>query len=276
MTETRAELEERRDLRLRDLGDLDARVRAGELSDAEAAPMRRRDERAALVAIAALDELDDRDRRRAVADGTAIDGEADPQPRGRRRTSRRVVSVLGGAALASAVGVALIGAVTDRPLGGFVTGNEAVAGNDPPAARADVPTDALEEVVAENPDVVEMRLALADRLFDEGRLGDASEHYLAVLDQQPHPGALTRLGWIALSDGERELAGQLLGSALQVEPGYAEALWVQANLALTDGDDRRARDLLEQLAADPTLDDASQREVADALAEIETRDEARS
>jgi tetratricopeptide (TPR) repeat protein len=271
VTETRAELQERRDLRLRDLADLDARVRAGELTDAEAARMRRHDEWAALAAIAALDELDDRDRRQA-----ATDGGADQLPRRRPGTPRRAATVIVGAALATVVGVALTGTITDRPVGGYVTGNEAVAGNDLPSARTDVPTDALEEVVATNPDVAEMRMVLADRLFDEGRHGDASEHYLAVLDHEPHPGALTRLAWIALGDGELDLAGQLLASALQVEPGYAEALWVQANLALTDGDDRRARELLEQLATDPTLDDASQREVADALAEIETRDEAGS
>ncbi|MTV27613.1 hypothetical protein FTX61_19660 [Nitriliruptoraceae bacterium ZYF776] len=269
MTETRAELEERRDLRLRDLADLDARVRAGELTDAEAAPMRRRDERAVLSAIATLQEREDHDRRQA-----ASDGKTSQRPRRRPGRRRRVASVIGGAVLATAVGIALAGALTDRPLGGFITGNEAVASNAPPPARADVPTNALEAVVAENPDVVEMRLALADRLFDEGRLGDASEHYLAALEHEPHPRALTRLAWIALGDGERDLAGQLLASALQVEPGYAEALWVQANLALTDGDDRRARELLETLATDPTLDDASQGEVADALTEIETRDEA--
>lgn len=253
----RAELEERRDQRLRDLLELEARVAAGELSAEDAERLRRRDERAALAAIGALDELDEAE-------------EASPgslRPPGAR--SRRWL-IAGAVAVTTAVAVSLAGAITDRPVGGFITGNELSVTGEMPPARDDVPIEALEEVVAANPDVTAMRLTLADRLFAEGRYPEAGKQYLEVLQrgQQPQPRALARLAWLAAGDGNLEVAIQLADAALQLAPGDAETLWVRADLARAAGDDEQARRLFRQLAEDPSLDAASRDAVEAALREL--------
>jgi tetratricopeptide (TPR) repeat protein len=166
--------------------------------------------------------------------------------------------------------ISLAGAITDRPVGGFITGNELSATRDTPPARDDVPIEALEEVVAANPDVTGMRMALADRLFAEGRYPEAGEHYLEVLQrgQQPQPRALTRLAWLAAADGNLEVAIQMADAALQLEPADAEALWVRADLARAAGDDEQARRLFSRLADDPSLDQASRDAIDAALREL--------
>lgn len=246
----RTELEEQRDLRLRDLLELDARLAAGELTPEDAARLRARDERAALEAMAALDEFAD-----VETDPPATDT---PPARSRRR---RLGTLAGVLVLLAAVGGTLAGAITDRPMGGFVTGNELSATDEMPPARADVPIEALEEVVAANPEVVGMRLALADRLFAEGRYAEAGEHYLEVLQREPEPRVMARLAWLAAGDGNVEVAIQLADVALELAPEEPEALWVRADLAVAAGDDDRARRLYERLAAHPALDAASREEI---------------
>jgi len=252
----RVELEERRDQRLRDLLELDARVAAGELSAEKAARLRRRDEQAALAAISALEEFNDE---------AALPGPARP----RRAGPRRWLLAGGAVAVVTAVAASLSGAITDRPVDGFITGNELSATREMPPARDDVPIEALEEVVAANPDVTAMRLTLADRLFAEGRYPEAGEHYLEVLQaEQPPPRALARLAWLAAGDGNLEVAIQMADAALRLGPRDAEALWVRADLARATGDDEQARRRLEQLASDPSLNAASRDAVDAALREL--------
>lgn len=254
----RVELEERRDQRLRDLLELEVRMAAGELSAEEAERLRRRDERAALAAIGALEELDQAE-------------EASPGPRRPPGARPRRWLLAGGAvAVTTAVAVSLAGAITDRPVGGFITGNELSATGEMPPTRDDVPIEALEEVVAANPDVTAMRLTLADRLFAEGRYPEAGEQYLEVLQggQQPQPRVLARLAWLAAGDGNLEVAIQMADAALQLAPGDAEARWVRADLARAAGDDGLARRLFRQLAEDPSLDAASRDGVEAALREL--------
>lgn len=112
-----------------------------------------------------------------------------------------------------------------------------------------VTNEEMEEVIATNPEVVGMRLALADRYFQSGQFSNALTHYREVLDRQPrHPEALARVGWMVFLSGEPEVAARFEERALAEAPDYAEAKWYLANVRL-DGlaDPEGAIPLLEEL-----------------------------
>lgn len=77
-----------------------------------------------------------------------------------------------------------------------------------------------------------MRLQLAHRFFEQQDLDPALEHHLAVLDREPHPEALSRVGWITFLSGEPQLAEQLLEESLDRELDDPVALWFLANVRL--------------------------------------------
>lgn len=232
MSEPRAELNERRDLALRDLAELDDQLAAGEIDPATADRLRIRYESDAAAAVRALRRLDE--------GATApISGTAEPR--------RWVLAGVASLALVAAVAatVVLPRFVGARPPGGFVTGNEAVSdGRD----LSQVTNEEMEQVVAANPDVVDMRLRLAHRYLDDGQNREAFRHYMAVLDREPHPEAMSHLGWIVFQDGDVDLGLQLLEASLERAPDDAETLWFLANVQLYGRSDAGAAlPLLERL-----------------------------
>lgn len=250
MMADRQRFEERRDLALRDLIDLDAQVRAGDVDHRQAQELRATYEAEAVAALDALDALVDEPE--AVA----------PTVAHREHRSWRLL-----AGVAVAVGIvggalwALPGAVGDRPEGGFVTGNEATGGRD----LDDVSNEEMEAVVAENPDVVPMRLRLAHRYLDEGEFDRAFEHYTAVLERRDDPEALSHLGWVVFNQGQADLGEQLVEASLERQPGEAEALWFVATIRVLGTDDPAgALTALDALAARDDLR-AQDREALDAL-----------
>lgn len=254
MTNLRSDLEELRDQRLHDLDDLERQVSDGDLDPEQAQPLRQRYERALLETVERLQSLP---------------AQPTEPPRSASRLRRWSVP-LTVTGIGVAVVIALIGAVADRPEGGFVTGNEAVAGDTLSEQGRQASTDDLVAIVAQNPQVVGMRLALARRLIDEDRADEAVEHYLAVLEQQPHPEAMTQLGWLLFSDGKSDLAISLFEEALELEPTNPDALWFLANVELTRRErPERALELLERLQQSTRLDDRLSAEVDAAIADAE-------
>jgi thioredoxin-like negative regulator of GroEL len=82
----------------------------------------------------------------------------------------------------------------------------------------------MEGVVAQNPDIPAMRIALADRYLEEGDYSKALEHYMIVLDQEPENStALARVGWLTYLSGEAELAEPFLVKALVIQPDFPQA-----------------------------------------------------
>lgn len=240
---SRQALEERRDFALRDLVDLEDQIAADELDEQTAAQLRLRYEDEAASATAALEDLNNADDR---PDGPV-------SKRQRRRTGLAAAAGL-AAVVAAGAAIALPRFLSDRPQGGFVTGNEAV----PVEGRdlSEVTNDELEQVVAANPDVVPMRLRLAHRYLDGGQPRKAFEHYMAILDREPHPEAMSHLAWIVFTDGDVDLALQLLEASRERAPDDPEALWFLANVHLYGRDDPDAAlPLLEQLAVRGDLGD---------------------
>lgn len=246
------DLELRRDQALRDLRELTEQVDRRELSPQVAAGLRRGYEQEAAAALAALERLStaegsgEQDAREA-ADMPPKEGAAGSRV-GRRTLQPRYLLYGLGVLSAVAAGLVLPGYVLDRPGGGFVTGNEALQGSGgtgdssesaPSAAKLEDVTNAeLEAVVEANPDVLGMRLALADRYTAEGRYDLAAVHYSRVLEKDPgNSRAIARLGWLMLQLDEPEQAARLVDEALARDPDLPEALWYKANIRVYGFDD---------------------------------------
>lgn len=223
----RTELAERREQALRDLVELEEQERAGEIPPADAARLRVQYEQEAASAILAL---------------TARGGRRQPADPG--RPARRVAYVAAIVVAGVAAAILLPVAVVARPPGGYVTGNELNGQRATPSAAPQrdltkVSDEELEEVVRANPDVVGMRLALADRYFASGRYDRAASHYARVLERQPNePVATARTGWILFQAGDVERAAQLVARARSADPSLLEAMWFDANIRLYGRRDR--------------------------------------
>lgn len=178
-----------------DLDDLDVQLAAGEL-DAQTAHRLRTTYEAERSEILATDEIEETDRPwgRVIA-GVAI-----------------VVIGLVGA------GIAVARSADERNPGDLITGGL------PSVDLINISNEEMEEVVASFPEVATMRLALADRYFNDAQFSDALRHYLIVLDQEPaNPRALTNIGWMTYLSGESEIAERYVEQALSVDAGYSQA-----------------------------------------------------
>lgn len=159
---------------------------------------------------------------------------ADTQPAPERRLDRRrvlagaIVLALGAAALTAGV----VAVADDRGQSDLITGG--VSGG----SLDDVTNEELEVVVAENPDVLGMRLALAGRYFEDRQFSDALRHYLYVLDRQANNAeALAMVGWMTYLDGYADTGLPFVERALDADPDYLPAYWFLANIRYFAFDD---------------------------------------
>ncbi|WP_219418038.1 tetratricopeptide repeat protein [Pseudonocardia nigra] len=237
MTDRQVRLRQLADQAVRDIVELDVQVAAGEVTEDVAQPLRRHYENLAGRALEALDAEMDADATDPSTSGS----------RSRHPLAWALAYALAGAALVAAV-ILLPASVVERPAGGFVTGNEAVQGlaGDPSA----VSNDRLEEVVAANPEVVGMRLALADRYVAQGAYGSAMRHYLEALRREPdNADGLAGLSWLLLQIGQPEEALATADQALTISPSLDRALWYKANIQLYGlNDPAAARVTLQELS----------------------------
>lgn len=257
MTVARDELVERRDQALHDLADLARQQADGEIDAAAAQRLRTRYEAEAAAVLDALAALDARSAHR------------EPTPTASSLRRRWVVGVSLAVAGVVTAGLLLPRYLTDRPVGGFVTGNEAAGGGG--RDLSSITNDELEEVVAANPDVIGMRLALAQRYLTEGDFARALDHYRAVLDREPHPEALAAVGWILFqTSDEFDAAEQFVMESLAKAPGDRVALWFLANIRLHGTDDPDgAATVARQLLARDDLGDAERDAIQALLDEAE-------
>ena len=200
---------------------------------------------------------------------TAAGVSAEPAAPPRRPRRRVLAGILVGVVGLSVTAFGVTRALVTRPAGGYVTGIEAGQAAQASAGGRDLSkvSDAeLEAVVAANPGVVGMRLALAHRYFDRQDWRKALEHYKAVLDQESDPEALSHVGWITYeAAGRADLAAKLLDSSLERQPGDPETLWYLGNVQLHGlKDARAAAATLTRLRALPGLTGAERRQ-ADGL-----------
>ena len=212
----RTRLEQQRNQALADLRDLETQVSAGEIDAAVAQGLRSRYEVAALDAMQAIDQLDP----------------AVPEPGSRRRL---FIGAGGFIAVAAVVTVTLVLAVEPRPDGGYVTGGVAAdVGREAPVDLSSITNEEMEQVVAANPEILPMRLALARRYVEAGDFSTALPHYMFVLDRETNPEALMYVGWMTYVSGDAATGAALLRESLEILPGDTLAQWFLAN-ALYDG-----------------------------------------
>jgi cytochrome c-type biogenesis protein CcmH/NrfG len=248
----RRTIETRRDQALADLADVERQQAEGELDEQTAAELMatyRREIDAAEEALAGIDETEDE-----VA---------------QHRTGRSPVRVaIGAVGLLAGFAVAIFAvtqAVEPRAEGGFVTGGQP----EPARNLDDVSNAELEVVVAENPEIVPMRLALARRYVEDGDFSQALDHYMTVLEDGPHPEALAYVGWMTYLSGEPETAETFLVRSLEEDPTFELAMWFLANVRVDGLDDPNgALPLLDELEASDLPDD-----LATAVADLRARAE---
>lgn len=234
----------------RDLAEIDEQLEMGELDEATAERLRSayQTERATLeeqlagiqatgassdVGAEPVDAPEGRSRGRAIA-GTAIVGVA-----------AVVVAVVAMFSLQeqTPAGEMTDGVATEVLEDGGLSGQGATDLSSVSAAE-------MEAVVAENPNITGMRMALAELYVEEGNLSKALEHYMIVLEVEPENAeALTRVGWLTSVSGEPELAVVFFERALAIEPEYPQAYWFLAVARFDFGDMEGAIGPLEALLA---------------------------
>ncbi len=198
-----------------DLADIEVQAASGELAADEAARLR--------TAYQA--------EQRALADAEVAEPLVEP-PSSRRRLAGAAVLIVG--ALALTVGVVMT--VQDRTQGDLITGGVADPSNSP-RDLSTVTEEELEGIVAENPDIVGMRMALAGRYFDKGEFSDALRHYMEVLAREQHPEALANVGWMTYLSDEVDTGLLFVERSLEVTPDLPQAYWYLANIRYWGMDD---------------------------------------
>lgn len=216
----------------RDLAGIEAQLDAGELDAATADRLRAayEEERAALVA----------------AEAATPEPEPDSSRLPRRALVGGLILVVGIVVIAVFAALSL---QDDEPAAEVTDGIATdVLGGGSGVDLSEVTTEEMEAVVAGNPTIVGMRLALAQRYVDAGDYRSALPHYLTVLDQDSdQPEALAMVGWLSFLSDEAELAEPFVEKALAVEPDYPLAWWFLANIKLAMGDPGAAADAIERL-----------------------------
>ena len=267
----RLRLEQQRLQAQRDIDEVEGQVAAGEMDQATADELVARYRHEIAQATLQMDAVssDTADGRHAdTASETgqepdAIDGV------GRRR---RIV----GAALliGTFLVVAMLAsqAIQPRQEGQFATGGPE---SDAAVDLDSVTNDQMEAVIAANSELAEvaqMRIALANRYFEEGDFSSALEHYIEAADGElrsdQRAQALGRIGWMTYLSGRTDLAAEYLNQALLTEPGYAEAAFFLGLVELYGNDDpAAATPWLEQVAATDGIPDDIRDQVETALAD---------
>ncbi|MDJ0923678.1 MAG: hypothetical protein QNJ77_03870 [Acidimicrobiia bacterium] len=217
----------------RDLAELAEQVDTGELDRATAERLagRYEAERSGLL-------------RQLDGEGEPVDTAATGGP---LVTGRRA----GGAALLVVAAAVLTFAVVNA-----VAGTEGVEGVASDVATGggtnldNISNDQMEEVVAANPDIAPMRLALADRYFADGDFSNALTHYMYVLEELEiqDPSALANVGWMTYQSGVPDVAESFVERSLEIQPDGGVAFWYLANIRFRGLDDAQgALDPLRRL-----------------------------
>jgi hypothetical protein len=175
----------------------------------------------------------------------------DVAPGGRRRSVTRVAAVAG---VAVVCGPAFL--LASRPVGPGRAGVALAAGRD----LATVSISEMEDVIAANPTIVGMRLALSERYLGAGRPEDAHRQASIALALDPPTAqrqeALKLLGWSAALLGRAQEGAALLEQSLAIDATDRDATWFLANVRLVGLHDAAgAAVLIEQLLSGTVTDD---------------------
>lgn len=236
-----------------ELADVDRQLAEGDIDEPTAIALRAR-------YTAELDALIS--TRTAASDGD-LSGES-----GFRLTKRAVAGLI-------VVGVAVIGIAVFAVMsltGSSGSGAEGVAGDvlngDGVRDLSTVTNEEMEEVVAANPDVVPMRLALARRYFEAGDFDSALDHYFEVLDREQHPEALANVGWMTYLSGYPDVAVGYVEASVERDPTFLVARWYLGNIYVSLGRTDEAIVMLTVVAEDDQTADEVRQTALDLISEL--------
>jgi cytochrome c-type biogenesis protein CcmH/NrfF len=128
------------------------------------------------------------------------------------------------------------------------------------ADRAGVSVALLEQAAEDAPGDVQVRVALARGLDEQGRLAEATEHYAAALRLRPHDDTLRyRSAFAFVRAGQHDEAIPVLDSLLEDHPDHPEALLLRGTVAAEQHDPRAGemlRRFIEVAPDHPAADQA--------------------
>ncbi len=251
-------IEERLSQTRRDLEEIDDQVAAGELDKATADRLRQRYESEQQELRAQMTEAATAATEADVAEGAGTDA----------LSGSRLLLI--GAVLVALVGGGLWWVAANS---GGQSGVEGIASEVVDGVNLDdVTNEQMEAVVAENPNVPGMRLALADRYFAEGDFSNALTHYLYVLEtlEVKDPAALANVGWMTYLSGVPDVAASFVEESLAVQPDGGIAFWYLANIRFFGlGDATGAVSPLQSLLDYENLPDELRAEAESLLIDVE-------
>jgi cytochrome c-type biogenesis protein CcmH/NrfG len=258
VTEERARLTERRDIIRRDIEELAEQVEAGEIGESTADDLRARYDQDLAEVEAQLAKLPKEQPKVYAGDAQVIHTDSAPDAHG--WDPKRVL--IGGGVLVAAFTVVLVLAVSAAQ-------NSSQDTTTTTGANA-ATIQQMEAAVAANPDVVEMRIALADLYLQDNQVSNALNEYLDVLDLSPTDAdasyVLGRVGWLAYQQGQNDAAASYLDQALQRDPTNIEATLFMGIVDLYGlNDPASAVPLLQQVLAQPDLPEDMRSQIQAAL-----------
>ncbi|MFV2000208.1 MAG: tetratricopeptide repeat protein [Acidimicrobiia bacterium] len=223
-----------------ELDEVTAQVRDGDLDEDTALEIRTRYE----AELAALEAS------AASARSTLVDGAGTDEDSPRRRLNGRAVAGIALVTVAMVViGVFAVQSLSNRR----IVGADGIVGDvvrgEGQVDLSTITNEEMEEVVAANPDIVPMRLALARRYFEEGVFDKALNHYFEILNREQNPEALANVGWMTYLSGRPDIAVNYLEAALERRPDFLSAEWFLGNIYVSLERDDEAAFLLTKVAS---------------------------
>jgi cytochrome c-type biogenesis protein CcmH/NrfG len=252
VNEERARLTERRDIVARDIEELAEQVEAGEIDEATAADLQARYTQDLADVEARLAELPKEQKpkgsttKTAQADMSSSDSESSGEQPNQGWSPKRVL--VAGGILVAAFTVILVVVLSAANRQSTTTTTDAMSAT----------LEQMEAAVAANPDVIGMRIALADQYFAADDFSNALDHYLTVLDSNPTDEeashVLGRVGWLAYVTGQPDAAVDYLNQSLEKDPANLEAtLFLGIDYLYGLNDAESALPLLQTVMDDPDI-----------------------
>lgn len=247
-----------------ELEDVERQVAAGDLDEATADSLRTKYVAELDALVAARDGDPEPDGDPGLADPPISQGiQSVPArlspPKGGRLSGRALFGTALVVVAVTAIGVFAVNSLTGPSTAGTEGVVSDVITGDGPIDLSNISNEEMESVVAQNPNVVGMRLALARRYFEDGDFDSALDHYMVILEEEQHPEALANVGWMTYISGRPDIALGYVEAALERQPGSITAIWFLGNIQFSLGNrDAAIEALTTIIEADGVPDDVKQ------------------
>tara|TARA_Y100000590_G_scaffold260750_1_gene292808 strand:+ start:1413 stop:1943 length:531 start_codon:yes stop_codon:yes gene_type:complete len=138
-----------------------------------------------------------------------------------------------------------------------------------------VTNEEMEKVITDNPDIHPMRIALANRYFDEINYSNALPHYMYVAensnDNELKSFALSQIAWMVFESNNSEVAIDYLEEALRINKESIIAKSYLGIIYLQDPTTRgEGRELLNEILSSNKLSSEDRNFVEDLVSQYES------